>query len=325
MKLLWKSCGLLAFLAWLAWVPASFAQAYPTKPIKLVVPFPPGGAVDIVARVVGQALSEAWGQQVVVDNRPGAGAIIGTDLVAKAAPDGYTLLMGSVGMLTINPSLYAKLPYDPVKDFAPVILVGGTACVLLLHPSLPPNSVGELIALAKSKPGQLNVASAGSGNVTHLVGEIFRSRAGVEWVHVPYKGSAPALTDLLGGQVQVMFDVMLSALPHVKSGRLKALAVTSIKRSPQLPNVVTLNESGLPGFDVSSWWGVAAPAGTPKEIIAKLNGEINKSLGTAKVKERLYSLGADPIGGTPEQFSKHIRGEMAKWAEAVKTSGAKVD
>jgi tripartite-type tricarboxylate transporter receptor subunit TctC len=324
MKLLWKFCS-LALLAGLAWVPLSSAQSYPTKPIRLVVPFPPGGAVDIVARVVGQALSEAWGQQVVVDNRPGAGAIIGTDLVAKAAPDGYTLLMASVGMLTINPSLYTKLPYDPIKDFNPVILVGGTPCILVVHPALPPNSVKEFIAYAKSKPGQLNVASAGSGNITHLVAEVFRTQTGIEWVHVPYKGSAPALTDLLGGQVQLMFDVMLSALPHVKAGRLKALAVTSIKRFPQLPDLVTLDESGLPGFNVSSWWGVAAPAGTPKEIIAKLNGEVNKSLGTPKVKERLLSLGAEPIGGTPEQFSKHIQEEIVKWAKAVRSSGAKVD
>src|SRR4030095_4088305 len=239
------------------------AQTYPTKPIRLVVPFPPGGATDILARAVAQKLTETWGQSVVVDNRPGAGGNIGTELVAKAAPDGYTLEMGTVGTHAINASLYAKIPFDHVKDIAAVILVAGVPNVLVVNPSVPVNSVQELIAYTKANPGKLNFASSGAGTSIHLSGELFKVMAGVKMTHVPYKGSAPALQDLLGGQVQLMFDNLPPSLPQIKAGKLRALAVTSLARAPALPDVPTLSESGLPGFDASSWFGILAPAGTP--------------------------------------------------------------
>jgi tripartite-type tricarboxylate transporter receptor subunit TctC len=298
---------------------------YPTKPIRLVVPFPPGGATDILAREVAQRLTEAWGQSVVVDNRPGAGGNIGTELVAKSAPDGYTLEMGTVGTHAINASLYSKLPYDHVKDFAPVILVAGVPNVLVVNLSLPVNSVQELIAYAKANPGKLNFASSGSGTSIHLSGELFKVMAGVDMTHVPYKGSAPALQDLIGGRVQLMFDNLPPSLPQIKGGKLKALAVTSSTRAPALPDTPTIAESGLPGFEASSWFGVLAPAGTPPAIIAKLNAEIAKWLTTPEAREKLLALGADAAGGTPEDFARHIQLETTKWAKVVKDSGAKVD
>ncbi len=299
--------------------------AYPTKPIRLVVPFPPGGATDILARAVAQKLTEAWGQQVIVDNRPGAGGNIGSELVAKAAPDGYTLEMGTVGTHAINASLYAKMPYDHVKDFVPVILVAGVPNVLVVHPSVPVNSVAELIAYAKANPGKLNFASSGSGTSIHLSGELFKVMAGVQMTHVPYKGSAPAMQDLLGGQVQLMFDNLPPSLPQIKAGKLKALAVTSVTRAPALPDTPTVAEAGLPGFEASSWFGVLAPAGTPPAIVAKLNAEIAKWLATPEAKEKMLALGANAVGGPPEDFAKHIAVETAKWAKVVKESGAKVD
>jgi tripartite-type tricarboxylate transporter receptor subunit TctC len=301
------------------------APAYPTKPIRLVVPFPPGGATDLLARDVGQKLTEAWGQSVVVDNRPGAGGNIGTELVAKAAPDGYTLEMGTVGTHAINASLYAKLPYDHVKDFVPVILVAGVPNVLVVNPSVPANTVAELIAYAKANPGKLNFASSGAGTSIHLSGELFKVMAGVQMTHIPYKGSAPAVQDLIGGQVQLMFDNLPPSLPQIKAGKLRALAVTSAARAPALPDVPTLAESGLPGFEASSWFGVLAPAGTPPAIVAKLNAEIAKWLATPEAKEKLSKQGANAAGGTPEDFAKHIAVETAKWAKVVKESGAKVD
>ena len=311
---------LLACLASAAW-----AQAYPNHPIRLVVPFPAGGTTDILARDAAPKLTEALGQSVVVDNRPGAGGNIGADLVAKSAPDGYTLLMGTVGTHAINPSLYAKMPYDHVKDFAPVVLVAGVPNVLVVNPSLPVNSVADLIKLAKSKPGAINFASSGNGTSIHLSGELFKTMAGVDMTHVPYKGSAPALTDLMGGQVQVMFDNLPSSLQQIKAGKLRAIAVTSAKRSPALPDVPTIAESGLPGFEASSWFGVLAPAGTPPAIVARLNAEINKWLQSPEGKEQLLGQGAQAAGGTPEQFAAHIRAETDKWAKVVKASGAKVD
>ncbi|MEO8675947.1 MAG: tripartite tricarboxylate transporter substrate binding protein [Casimicrobiaceae bacterium] len=301
------------------------AQTYPAKPIRLVVPFPPGGATDILARDVAQKLTEAWGQQVIVDNRPGAGGNIGSELVAKAAPDGYTLEMGTVGTHAINASLYAKMPYDHVKDFAPVILVAGVPNVLVVNPALPANSVAELIAYAKANPGKLNFASSGNGTSIHLSGELFKFMAGVQMTHVPYKGSAPALQDLLGGQVQLMFDNLPPSLPQIKAGKLRALAVTSLTRAPALPDVPTMAEAGLPGFEASSWFGVLAPAGTPPAIVTKLNAEIAKWLATPEAKERLSKQGANAAGGTPEDFAKHIAAETAKWAKVVKDSGAKID
>jgi tripartite-type tricarboxylate transporter receptor subunit TctC len=303
----------------------AFAQSYPNRPIRLVVPFPAAGTTDILARAAAQKLTESLGQAVVVDNRPGAGGNIGSDLVAKSAPDGYTLLMGTVGTHAINPSLYSKMPYDHVKDFVPVVLVAGVPNVLVVNPALPVNSVADLIKLAKDKPGTINFASSGSGTSIHLSGELFKTMAGVDMTHVPYKGSSPALTDLIGGQVQVMFDNLPSALPQIKGGKLRAIAVTSLKRAPALPDIPTISESGLPGFEASSWFGVLAPAGTPAPIVARINAEVNKWLQSADAREKLISQGAEAAGGSPEQFAAHIRAESDKWAKVVKASGAKVD
>jgi tripartite-type tricarboxylate transporter receptor subunit TctC len=302
-----------------------FAQSYPNRPIRLVVPFPAAGTTDILARAAAQKLTESLGQAVVVDNRPGAGGNIGSDLVAKSAPDGYTLLMGTVGTHAINPSLYSKMPYDHVKDFVPVVLVAGVPNVLVVNPALPVNSVADLIKLAKDKPGTINFASSGSGTSIHLSGELFKTMAGVDMTHVPYKGSSPALTDLIGGQVQVMFDNLPSALPQIKGGKLRAIAVTSLKRAPALPDIPTISESGLPGFEASSWFGVLAPAGTPGTIVARINAEVNKWLQSADAREKLIAQGAEAAGGSPEQFAAHIRAETDKWAKVVRASGAKVD
>jgi tripartite-type tricarboxylate transporter receptor subunit TctC len=298
---------------------------YPAKPIRLVVPFPAGGTTDILARAVAQKLTESMGQPVVVDNRAGAGGNIGADLVAKSPPDGYTLLMGTVGTHAINASLYAKMPYDHVRDFAPVILVAGVPNVLVVTPGLPVKSVQELIAYGKANPGKLNFASSGNGTSIHLSAELFKTMTGVQMAHVPYKGSAPALVDLAGGQVQLMFDNLPSALALIKGGKLKALAVTSLQRSAALPDVPTVAESGLPGFEASSWFGLLAPAGTPKDIIAKLNSEVAKWLATPEAKEKLAAQGAIPAGLPPEEFARHIATETVKWQKVVKDSGAKVD
>jgi tripartite-type tricarboxylate transporter receptor subunit TctC len=307
---------------------APHAQAqgsYPNHSVRLIVPFPPGGATDIMARAIAQRWSEVLGQQFVVDNRPGAGGNIGSDLVAKAQPDGYTLLMGTVGTHAINASLYPKMPYDNQKDFAPVILVAAVPNVMEVNPSVPAHNVKEFIAYVKANPGKINFASSGSGTSIHLSGELFKVMAGVDMTHVPYKGSSPALTDLLGGQVQVMFDNLPPSLPHIKAGKLRALAVTSAVRAPALPDVPTIAESGLPGFEASSWFGVLAPAGTPRAIIDRLNAEGVKWLSTADAKEKMANLGAIAAGGSPEDFANHIRAETAKWAKVVKESGAKVE
>jgi len=322
-----RATAMLAGIAASAFpIPASAqAPAYPTKAIRLVVPFPPGGATDILARNVAQKLTETWGQSVVVDNRPGAGGNIGSELVAKSAPDGYTLEMGTVGTHAINASLYSKMPYDHVKDFAPIILVAGVPNVLVVNPSLPVNSVQELIAYAKANPGKLNFASSGPGTSIHLSGELFKVMAGVQMTHVPYKGSAPALQDLLGGQVQLMFDNLPPSLPQIKAGKLRPLAVTSLTRAPALPDIPTIAESGLPGFEASSWFGILAPTGTPPAIIAKVNAEVAKWLASPEGKEKLVAIGANGAGGSPEDFARHIQAETAKWAKVVKESGAKVD
>jgi tripartite-type tricarboxylate transporter receptor subunit TctC len=303
----------------------AFAQAtYPSKPVRLVVPFPAGGTTDILARAAAQKLSEAWGQQVIVDNRPGAAGNIGAELVAKAAPDGYTLLMGTVGTHAINPSLYAKMPYDHVKDFVPVILVAGVPNVLVVNPGVPVNSVPELIAYAKANPGKLNFASSGSGTSIHLSGELFKTMTGVQMTHVPYKGSAPALTDLMGGQVQLMFDNLPSSLAFIKAGKLRALGVTSAARAAALPDTPTIADT-VPGFEASSWFGILAPAGTPRDVVVKVNAETAKWLASPDAKEKLAGQGANVAGGSPEAFAKHIQMETAKWAKVVKDSGAKVD
>ena len=303
------------------------AQApYPNHPVRIVVPFPAGGTTDILARATAQKLTETLGQPFVVENRPGAAGNIGAEIVAKSPPDGYTMLMGTVGTHAINASLYEKMPYDHVKDFVPVVLVAGVPNVLVVHPSVPAKSVQELIAYAKANPGKLNFASSGSGTSIHLSGELFKTMTGVSMQHVPYKGSAPALADLTGGQVQLMFDNLPSALPLIKAGKLRALAVTSLARASALPDVPTVAESGLPGFEASSWFGLLAPAGTPKDVITKVNAEVAKWLATPEAKEKLASQGAIVASGlTPDDFTRHIASETTKWQKVVKDSGAKVD
>lgn len=304
---------------------ASAQTAYPAKPIQLVVPFAPGGATDIVARLVGQKLAERLGRPVVVDNRPGAGGNLGAAIVAKAPADGHVLFLGTIATHAINQSLYARLGYDPVRDFAPVSLLTSVPLVLVVPADLPARSVKDLVALAKARPGALNYASPGAGTALHLAGELFKSLAGVDVVHVPYKGSAPAITDLLGGRVSLMFDTTLSALPHVKAGKLRALAVTTARRSAALPELPTVAESGLPGFDVSAWNGILVPAGTPREIVARLATEVAAIMKLADVRERLAGQGAEAIGSTSEEFAAHIAAETAKWAKVVRASGARVD
>ena len=291
----------------------------------MVVGFPPGQATDIVARAVAQKLTESLGQSVYVDNRPGAAGIIGTEVAIKAGGDGYTLLMSSSGPLAVNPGLYSKLPYDPVKDLAPITVIATVPLFLVAHPSLAANNVRELIALAKQRPGQINYASGGSGVTNHLVMEMFKSAAGIDLVHVPYKGGPPALTDLMAGQVSVMFETGPGALPHVRSGKLKALAAGSLKRSAAMPELATVAEQGIPGFDGVAWIAFAAPAGTPKPIVDRLHAETVKILALPEIRERLVSLGTEPVGNTPEEFSAYLRSEIAKWGKVVKESGAKVD
>jgi tripartite-type tricarboxylate transporter receptor subunit TctC len=300
-------------------------SAYPAKPIRFVVPFPPGGGTDILSRALAQKLSESLGQQVIIDNRPGAGGNIGADLAAKAAPDGYTLVMGQTSNLAINPTLFAKMPYDAAKDFAPITLVTAASLVVVVPQTSSIRSIRDLIAQAKEKPGSINFASPGNGTVGHLVGEMFKRQAGIDMVHVPYKGAAPALTDLLGGQVSVYFASGPVAAGQLKGGRIRAIAVTGGKRSPTMPEVPTVAESGLPGFDASSWYGVLAPAGTPKEIITKLHAESVKAMQSPDLKERMTAEGGEPIGSTPAEFAAFIRSETVKWARVIREAGAKVD
>ena len=325
-----RSAGLrlTLFLALVLALPCDgvYAQNYPSRPIRLVVPYPPGGPLDIMARAIGQKLTEAWNQAVVVDNRPGAGGNIGADLVAKSPADGYTLLMGAVATHAINPSLYGRLPYDPVKDFAPVALVAQVPNILVVNPSVPVRSVKELIDLARARPGYLNFGSGSTGSTGHLAGELFNTMAGVRMVHIPYKGGAPAMTDLLAGQVQLMFDNLANALPNVRAGRLRALAVTTLARSPAMPDLPTIAESGLPGFDLTTWFGLMVPAGTPTEIVSRLNAEIVRALNAKDMRERLEKMGAGPpADNTPAHFAAFIRAEAAKYAKVVRDSGAKVE
>ncbi|MBA3253724.1 MAG: tripartite tricarboxylate transporter substrate binding protein [Burkholderiaceae bacterium] len=306
------------------------AQSWPSKPVRMIVPFPPGGTTDIVARSLGAELQKMWGQPVVVENRAGAGGNVGADAVAKSANDGYTLLMGTVGTHSINAALFAhsgnKMPFDPVKDFVPITLAAGVPNVMVIHPNVPASSVNEFIAYAKANPGKLNMASSGNGTSIHLTGELFKTVTGTYMVHLPYRGSAPAMSDLLAGNTNVMFDNLPSALPHIKSGRLKALAVTSRVRSPALPDTPTIEEAAnLKGFDASSWFGLFAPAGTSRAIVDKIQADVAKALAVPEVRERFVSQGAQPGGTTPDQFAAFIRGETDKWAKVVKTSNAKVD
>ena len=304
---------------------AATAQgAYPNKPIRMIVPYPPGGPTDVLGRIVAQKLSESLGQQVVVENRPGASGMIGSEIVAKAAPDGYTLL-ANASIHVINPSLYPKMNFDALRDFAPVSLIAQVPLILVVNPNLPVKSVQELIALGKAQPNLLNFGSSGNAAAPHLAGESFKIATGVQMQHVPYKGSAPALTDLIGGQVQLIFDSMPSAMPHVKSGKIRALAVTTARRSPTVPDLPTIAESGVPGFDISTWYGVWAPAGTPREIVNKVAAEMAKALQQPAVRERLAALGAEPVGNTPEEFAAYCQSELAKWSKIVRESGAKAD
>ena len=300
------------------------AQDYPSKPIRIIVPYPPGGPTDILARVVAAKLAEKLGQPITIDNKAGASGMIGADMVAKAAPDGYTLL-ANASIHVINPSVQAKSPYDAIKDFAPVSLIADVPLVLVVTQTLPAQSVKELIALGKAKPGTLNFASSGNAAAPHLAGEAFKIATGVDMQHVPYKGSGPAVSDLIGGQVQLMFDSLPSSIGHIKSGKLRALAVTTSKRAGALPDLPTVAESGVPGFDISTWYGVWAPAGTPKQIVNRISAEIAAIVRTPEIRERLASLGAEPVGDTPEEFAAYTRSELAKWARIVKASGAKAD
>ena len=305
--------------------PAIAADKYPSKPVTIIVPFSAGGTTDILARIVGVKLGETLGETVIIDNRPGAGGNIGAAMVAKAKPDGYTLLMGTVGTHAINQTLYPKLNFDPIKDFAPLTRVANLPNLLVVHPSVPAKNVQELIAYAKANPGKLNFGSSGNGSSIHLSGELFKNMTGIDMQHVPYKGSAPAVTDLLGGQISMMFDNMPSAIQHEKSGKLRPLAVTTAKRSPALPNVPTIAESGVKGYEATSWFGLLAPAGTPPAIINRLNADLVKILAMPDVKKQMAEQGAEAYSETPAAFAGFIKTETAKWAKVVKASGAVVD
>jgi tripartite-type tricarboxylate transporter receptor subunit TctC len=302
----------------------ALAQAYPTKPIRIVVPYPPGGFNDTLGRTLAAKFTEAWGQPAVVENKPGANTVIGTDYVAKSAPDGYTLLIVAFPF-AVTPSLLKNMPYDTVKDFAPVAWAAVSPNALVVNPSLPVKSVAELIALAKAKPGSLSYASTGNGSSNHISMELFKSLAGVDIVHIPYKGSGPAVTDLLGGQVQLMFDNAPNVMPQVKAGKLRALGMSGAKRSSFAPDIPTIAESGVPGYEVAVWFGLVAPAGTPRDIVMKLNAEVLRILAMPDVRERFQGQGVEPVGSTPEQFGEHIKAQMAKWAKVVQDAGVKAE
>lgn len=319
------SLALCLFGATVASGGSALAQSFPERPIKWVVPYPPGGGGDIFARFLAQKVSETIGRQVIIENRAGAAGIIGSEAVAKSAPDGYTLIFGTNVTHAIVVSLYSKLPYDAVKDFAPVSNLVAATNVLVVPPSLPVSSVGELIALAKSKPGTLNYASAGSGSNAHLAMELLKSMVGLDIVHTPYKGVGPAVTDLLAGHVQMLISNVPPVEGHIKTGKLKALASTGTARSPALPGVPTVAESGVPGYESDAWWGVLAPAGTPRPTVAKLNAEFVRALGSPDVKARLVPMGLEAIGSSPEAFATTIKADIGKWAAVVKQSGAKVE
>ncbi|AVS78805.1 LacI family transcriptional regulator [Paracidovorax avenae] len=318
--------GLIAAAAACALLPGlAAAQAFPSKPITIIVPFAAGGTTDILARIIAQGMGAELGQSVVVDNRAGAGGNIGGQVAARAPADGYTLFMGTVGTHAINAALYRKMPFDPVKDFAPLTRVANVPNLLVANPAQPFKTVQELIAYAKANPGKINFGSSGSGSSIHLSGELFKSMAKVDMQHVPYKGSAPAVTDLLGNQIAIMFDNMPSAIQHVRSGKLRAIAVTTAKRSPELPDVPTIAESGVPGYEATSWFGMFAPAATPAPVVAQLNATIVKVLAQPDIRKKLAEQGAEAAGETPAQFADFIQKESVKWGRVVKESGASVD
>ena len=320
-----RSCFWAAALCWALLLGPAHADDYPSKPIRVVIGFAPGGPSDLLTRTIGQQLTERWGQPVIADNRPGAGGNLAADFVAKAAPDGYTLMTANSGVLATNAALYGKLPFDPVKDLAPVILVGAQPNILVVHPQLPVHSALELVAYAKAHPGQLNYASSGNGSPPHLTAELFKTVAGVDMVHVPYKGGGPAMADLVANQgVQLSFATSVSVMPFIQSNQLRALAVTTAQRSPSLPDLPTMAEAGVP-MEATTWHGIVATAGTPPAIIAKLNHEIAAILALPDVRRALSTQGVDIIGGTPEQFAAHIRAEIPKWTEIVRVSGARAE
>ena len=300
-------------------------SGYPTKPVRMIAPYPPGGTSDIIARIVGQKLNQAWGQQIVVDNRAGANGGIGSELAAKSPSDGYTLLVGNMTPIAANPSLYAKLGYDPLRDFAGISLVAAGPNVLVVNPALPVKSVQELTAYAKANPGKLNFGSGGAGSPAHLAGEMFKTLTGVAMTHVPYKGTVLSVNDLIAGQVQLVFSDAPPAMPHVKSGKLRALAVTGAKRTPLLPELPTVAEGGVAGFALDNWWGILVPAGTPKPIIGRINAEIVRAMQMTDVKERFANLGVEAIHSTPAAFDDYIKAELAKLAKIIKASGARAD
>jgi len=316
-----RSSTALAFIL-IAIAGAAQAQSYPSRPVRFVVPFAAGGSTDMVARALAPKLNEIFGQSIIVDNRPGGGTVIGTEAVARSPADGYTLLVVPAPF-TINASLLPKLPYDPLNDFTPIMLINTTPLVVVVNPSVPAKNVKDLIALAKSKPGTLNFGSSGTGGSNHLAGELFNAMAGVKMLHVPYKGNAPALTDLVGGHVDLIFNGITSAYPMIKANRLRPIAMTSLKRSAVLPEVPTLDESGLKGFEAVAWNGLSGPAKTPPEAVEKLSGAIRKVLTNPEMRERLKSEGSDPVGSTPAEFAKFLRDEVTKWAKVIKLSGAK--
>jgi tripartite-type tricarboxylate transporter receptor subunit TctC len=323
----------IAIIAGLAFIGGAAAQTppstavanYPTKPVRLIVPFPPGGGTDFVARTVQARLAEGLGQQIIIDNRAGATGIVGTELGAKAPPDGYTLTMATGATISANMALFPKLPYDPPKDFAPITLIASQPNVLAVHPSLPAKTVRDLIAIAKSRPGQLSYASSGSGSSHHLSGELLKIMSGINIVHVPYKGTGPAIIDAVGGHVEVIFSGIAAILPQVKSGKLRALAVTQAQRSAILPALPTIAESGLPGYEITSWHGMLAPAGTPHAVVLRVRNSVAKALESADVRERFASQGAEPVGSTPEAFAKFMHADIAKIAKLIKAAGIKPD
>ena len=301
------------------------AQNYPTKPIRLIAPFPPGGSTDLLARVMAQKLIEAWGQQVIVENRGGAGGTIGVELAARAPADGYTLVMGHIGTFGANPTLYPKLPYDPIKDFAPVTLLAMVPNAMVVHPALPVRTVKDVLAVARAKPGQMLYGSGGNGSAAHLAVVYFELLAKIKLTHIPYTGTGPAIVDLIAGQTSMMITGMAALMPHIKSGKLRPLAVGTAKRLAVLPDVPTINEAGVPGYEATQWYGILAPAATPRDIVLKLNAEMVKALRQPDVRERLAADGTVPVGNTPEEFGAHIKTEIARWAPVVKASGARPD
>jgi len=312
-------------LAAVAFAGVAAGQAYPSKPIRIIIPFAAGGTSDILARFIGPKLTEAWGQPVIIENKTGANGNVGADYVAKSAPDGYTVLLADIGAIAISPSVYPTLPYDPVKDFSPVVMVSYSPHILAVHPSVPVSNVKELIAYAKAHPGQLNFAVSGTGGAPHLAGIEFQQRTGVQWSYIPYKGGSAAVLDVVAGQANILFNGMLATYGQVKNGKLKALAVSSAKRVAAAPDLPTVAEQGLPGFETGSWQGVVAAAGTPKEIVAKFNAELTRILNTQDMKDKLAAQGTEVRTDTPESFAAFIRDEKARWAKVVKESGAKFD